>query len=135
MREELLKHGASSGKLLCPVSALPVMDVCCVPSSVILRGETPNATTRLSLNSEGASTIPLKSDSACYQKPTIIGFSRIWSVANSLIKSDFADFTALQVYTESRSASRARCLKSLTNCRPPSRKIGDPDSLSVDSGI
>ena len=49
-------------------------------------------------------------------------FSRIRSVANSLINSDFADFTALQVYTEPRSASRARRLKSLTNCRAPKQK-------------
>jgi hypothetical protein len=53
-------------------------------------------------------------------------FSRIRSVANSLINGDFADFTALQVYTGSRSASRARRLKSLTNCRAPKQKVRRP---------
>ena len=52
-------------------------------------------------------------------------FSRI-RVANSLINSDFADFTALQAYTGSRSASRARRLKSLTNCRAPKQKDRRP---------
>src|ERR1700730_3382775 len=46
-------------------------------------------------------------------------FSRIRSVAISLINSGFADFTVLQVYTGSRSAFRARRLKSPTNCRAP----------------
>jgi hypothetical protein len=52
-------------------------------------------------------------------------FSRI-RVANSLINSDFADFTALQAYTGSRSASRARRLKSLTNYRAPKQKDRRP---------
>ncbi|MGO9435134.1 MAG: hypothetical protein ACLPH3_12510 [Terracidiphilus sp.] len=49
-------------------------------------------------------------------------FSRIRSVADSLINSDFADFTVVQVYTGLRSASRARRLKSLTNCRAPRQR-------------
>src|SRR5271168_4732472 len=50
LREQLLKHDGLLGQLLCPVSALLVINGCCIQSSVILRGETrPNATNRSSL--------------------------------------------------------------------------------------
>ena len=48
-------------------------------------------------------------------------FSRIRSVADSLINSDFADFTVLQVYTGSRSAFRHS-----RTAGPPSRKNRRP---------
>jgi hypothetical protein len=55
-------------------------------------------------------------------------FSRIRSVADSLINSDFADFTVLQVYTGSRSAFRHSRIAG-----PQAERIGDLDSPRIAS--
>ena len=77
------------------------------------------------------------SPSSASPYPELHGYANVKGVKGGhqylrLIHRVFADFTAAQVYTGARSASRARRLKSLTNCRAHAKKSANPilkDSL------